>query len=79
MPIRENIFFYGVSRGGMMTFLALARGVAVNAAAVIGGIYDLQSLMESIEATHARRCQTGHEADSLIIRVEAQPRSLNDP
>jgi len=43
----KNIFFYGVSRGGMMTFLALARGVSVNAAAVVGGIYDMQSLMES--------------------------------
>ena len=43
----KNIFFYGVTRGGMMTFLALARGVAVNAAAVVGGIYDMQGLMES--------------------------------
>jgi dipeptidyl aminopeptidase/acylaminoacyl peptidase len=43
----NNIFFYGVSRGGMMTFLALARGAAVNAAAVVGGIYDMQGLMES--------------------------------
>ena len=41
----QNIFFYGLSRGGMMTFLALARGVTVNAAAVVGGIYDLQGLM----------------------------------
>ena len=41
----KNIFFYGLSRGGMMTFLALARGVTVNAAAVVGGIYDLQGLM----------------------------------
>ena len=43
----KNIFFYGVSRGGMMAFLALARGVAVNAVAVVGGIYDLQGLMEA--------------------------------
>ena len=63
----KNIFFYGVSRGGMMTFLALARGVAVNAATVVGGIYDLQGLMESGEATHARRCQPGDEADSRLF------------
>ncbi|HEY7497536.1 MAG TPA: prolyl oligopeptidase family serine peptidase [Vicinamibacterales bacterium] len=43
----KNIFFYGLSRGGMMTFLALTRGASVNAAAVVGGIYDLQGLMES--------------------------------
>jgi dipeptidyl aminopeptidase/acylaminoacyl peptidase len=45
----KNIFFYGVSRGGIMTFLALARGVTVNAAAVVGGIYDLQGLMEATQ------------------------------
>jgi dipeptidyl aminopeptidase/acylaminoacyl peptidase len=43
----RNIFSYGVSRGGMMTFRALARGAVVNAAAVVGGIYDMQGLMES--------------------------------
>ena len=43
----KNIFFYGLSRGGMMAFLALARGVTVNAAAVVGGIYDLQALMSA--------------------------------
>src|SRR4029453_242522 len=43
----KNIFFYGLSRGGMMTFLALARGAAVNAAAVVGGIYAMQGLMAS--------------------------------
>jgi dipeptidyl aminopeptidase/acylaminoacyl peptidase len=42
----KNIFFYGLSRGGMMTFLALARGVTVNAAAVVGGVYDMQGVME---------------------------------
>ena len=43
----KNVFFYGLSRGGMMTFLALARGAAVNAAVVVGGIYDLQDLMDT--------------------------------
>ena len=43
----KNVFFYGVSRGGMMTFRALERGVSVNGAAVVGGIYDMQGLMES--------------------------------
>ena len=45
----KNIFFYGHSRGGMMTFLALSRGATVNAAAVVGGIYDLHGLMEATE------------------------------
>jgi dipeptidyl aminopeptidase/acylaminoacyl peptidase len=37
----NNIFMYGASRGGMMTFLALKHGLRVNAAAVVGGLADL--------------------------------------
>jgi dipeptidyl aminopeptidase/acylaminoacyl peptidase len=37
----NNIFMYGASRGGMMTFLALKHGLRVNAAAVVGGMADL--------------------------------------
>jgi dipeptidyl aminopeptidase/acylaminoacyl peptidase len=35
----KNTFFYGLSRGGMMTFLALRRSAGLNAA---GAVYDLQ-------------------------------------
>jgi dipeptidyl aminopeptidase/acylaminoacyl peptidase len=37
----KNIFLFGVSRGGMMTYLALKEGINVKAAAVIGGLSDL--------------------------------------
>jgi dipeptidyl aminopeptidase/acylaminoacyl peptidase len=36
-----NVFMYGVSRGGMMTFLAIKRNVPIRAAAVVGAVYDL--------------------------------------
>ena len=39
----NNVFVLGWSRGGMMTLLALKRGLAVNAAAVGGAIADLVS------------------------------------
>jgi len=39
----NNVFVAGWSRGGMMTLLALKRGLAVNAAAVVGGMADLVS------------------------------------
>ena len=39
----KNVFLYGLSRGGMMTFLALKRGAIVNAAAVLGAGYDLEA------------------------------------
>ena len=37
----KNVFFYGVSRGGMMSFLALRRGATVNTIAVVGALLDL--------------------------------------
>ena len=37
----RNVFMYGVSRGGMMTFLEMKRHVPINAAAVVGAVYDL--------------------------------------
>ncbi len=39
-----NLFMLGVSRGGTMTYLALKRGVAVNAAAVIAAPSDMAQL-----------------------------------
>jgi dipeptidyl aminopeptidase/acylaminoacyl peptidase len=41
-----NVFMYGVSRGGMMTFLEMKRGVHMNAAAVVGAVYDLAAFHE---------------------------------
>jgi dipeptidyl aminopeptidase/acylaminoacyl peptidase len=35
-----NVFMYGVSRGGMMTFLAMKRSFPIRAAAVVGAVYD---------------------------------------
>lgn len=40
----ENLFLAGSSRGGMMATLALKRGIAVRAAAIISGGVDLASL-----------------------------------
>lgn len=37
----DNMFMLGESRGGMMTYLALKQGAAVNAAAVLSGVADL--------------------------------------
>jgi dipeptidyl aminopeptidase/acylaminoacyl peptidase len=35
-----NLFLYGLSRGGMMSFLALKRGFPARAAAVVGAVFD---------------------------------------
>jgi dipeptidyl aminopeptidase/acylaminoacyl peptidase len=41
-----NIFMYGVSRGGMMTFLEMKRNLSIRAAAVVGAVYDLAAFGE---------------------------------
>jgi dipeptidyl aminopeptidase/acylaminoacyl peptidase len=42
----RNIFMYGVSRGGMMTLLEMKRAFPMNAAAVVGGAYDIAAFSE---------------------------------
>lgn len=42
----NNLFLYGVSRGGMMTFLEMKRNFPINAAAVVGAVYDLAAFGE---------------------------------
>jgi dipeptidyl aminopeptidase/acylaminoacyl peptidase len=54
-----NVFMYGVSRGAMMTFLEIKRGVHINAAAVVGAVYDLA-------AFHQRAPSVVNKAAELI-------------
>ena len=42
----HNLFMYGESRGGMMTYMAIRRGFPINAASVIGTFSDLQQLVD---------------------------------
>ena len=39
-----NVFLYGLSRGGMMSFLALKQGFPAKAAAVVGALFDLEAM-----------------------------------
>jgi len=41
----NNLFLYGESRGGMMTYVAVKRGFPANAAAVFGAFTDLEPLL----------------------------------
>jgi dipeptidyl aminopeptidase/acylaminoacyl peptidase len=41
----ENVFLYGSSRGGMMTYQAIRDGVEVRAAATVGAFTDLEATM----------------------------------
>jgi len=43
----NNLFMYGESRGGMMTYQAIKKGFPMNAAAVFGGFTDLQEVIDS--------------------------------
>lgn len=42
----DNVFMIGVSRGGMMTY-KLTKSISVNAAAVIGGVSNLKTLIQN--------------------------------
>jgi len=42
----NNLFLYGESRGGMMTFQAVRRGFPANAAAVFGAFTDMEALIK---------------------------------
>jgi dipeptidyl aminopeptidase/acylaminoacyl peptidase len=39
----SNLFLYGLSRGGMMSFLALKRGFPAKAVAVVGAVFDVEA------------------------------------
>ncbi len=43
----NNLFMYGASRGGMMTYQAINRGFPMNAAAVFGAFTDMQELLDT--------------------------------
>ena len=43
----DNLFMYGASRGGMMTYQAINKGFPMNAAAVFGAFTNMQELIDS--------------------------------
>jgi dipeptidyl aminopeptidase/acylaminoacyl peptidase len=43
----SNLFMYGESRGGMMTYQAIKRGYPIQAAAVFGAFTDLQEMVDA--------------------------------
>ena len=51
----DNLFLYGESRGGMMTYQALRDGFPAKAAAVIGAFTDLQALFDEHAADPPER------------------------
>lgn len=43
----ERLYMLGLSRGGTMTYLAMKRGIPIKAAAVIGGVSDLEAWVDA--------------------------------
>ena len=43
----DNLFMYGQSRGGMMTYQAIKKGFPLRAASVVGAFTDLQEIIDS--------------------------------
>ena len=43
----NNLFMYGESRGGMMTYQAIKKGFPINASAVFGAFTDMENMVKS--------------------------------
>ncbi len=79
----NNIFMYGESRGGMMTYLAIKRDFPMNAAAVFGALTDLEPVLEAYPATMLRQFWPDFDTrKDEIIRARSAifwPERLNVP
>ena len=49
----NNLFLYGESRGGVMTYLAIKRNFPANAAAVYGAFTDMEALVKDTPEVHS--------------------------
>ncbi|MCA0984191.1 prolyl oligopeptidase family serine peptidase [Halobacillus yeomjeoni] len=59
----ENTFMLGMSRGGMMTYLAIKKGMDLDAAAVIGGITDVEGFYDA----------RGKLVQDMLLRLVGSP------
>lgn len=81
----NNIFMYGWSRGGMMTYLAMKRGLMLQAAAVGAGLSDLSSIAaqhDDMVAMYARRVPNyaTHPEQEIAARSAIQwPHKITAP
>jgi dipeptidyl aminopeptidase/acylaminoacyl peptidase len=81
----RNVFMCGVSRGGMMTFLEMKKSFPMNAAAVVGAVYDLAAFGErapGVLADATRLIPNYSEAGVSALRersVMDWPEAVNVP
>jgi len=80
-----NLFMYGESRGGMMTYQAIRDGYPVRAAAVYGAFTDLHALLDSSAQSRAAALSIwpdyASNAETIAERRSALrwPERLNTP
>ena len=75
----KNVFLYGLSRGGMMAFLALKRGAAVKAAAVVGAVFDVEAFGRRAPRTLERAAGLIPDYDSRGITALRERSAMNWP
>jgi dipeptidyl aminopeptidase/acylaminoacyl peptidase len=71
----DNVFLYGESRGGMMTYQAVRDGMPVNAAAVSGAFTDLEIMNQSPyvqKLIHQTWPDYDHNKEAIIRRRSAK-------
>jgi len=81
----RNLFMYGESRGGMMTYQAVRDGYPVRAAAMYGAFTDLRALLETTDEARAQAASIWPDfaanAEGIYRRRSALmwPEQLNTP
>ena len=78
----SNMFLYGLSRGGMMSFLVLARGFPAKAVAVVGAVFDIEAFQKRAPTVVASAVGLDASHDVALLRersVMNWPDRINIP
>ena len=64
----SNLFLYGLSRGGMMSFLALKQGFPARAVAVVGAVFDVEAFRQRAPGMVESALGADAAADTALLR-----------
>ncbi len=74
-----NLFLYGLSRGGMMSFLALKQGFPARAVAVVGSVFDVEAFSQRAPKVAASALAVSPENLSQVAAIMRERSVMNWP
>jgi dipeptidyl aminopeptidase/acylaminoacyl peptidase len=75
----NNLFMYGESRGGMMTYQAIKKGFSINASAVYGAFTDMEDMIKSRPDVYTAQVGKGIFGDDYESKKEEIFRTSVNP